>query len=238
MSLLGNGHYLPDVRIAPAAVTAALLLSACGASPADPASRTAHSEGDGPLSAAIGVGGSSILAPAQSTWTGTFGGFVLCAQESGRRIEVQDVRYQAGVEPVEVVPTVRTTTPESLRGLEPRRRQDYLPTYTALGSPPGFDEPYVDLVVPGDYSTVVRGWRVDQSCEQTAALERQLSGGRVPSRPLRELMFAVTAGRQGARIDRVDIDYLADGRPMTLELRWAMVSCGTATVTPDTCRRR
>lgn len=195
-----------------------------------------HGDGEGPLSASIGVGGNSIRAPEASTWTGTFGGYVLCGRESGTSIEVQRIRYTASIEPVEVVPTVRTTSPDSLRRLTPQRRQEHLPTYAALGSPPQFEEPYVEVVVPGAYSTEVRGWHVNESCEQTAALERQLSEGRVPSRPLKELMFVVTASSRGAKIEQVDIDYLADGRPKTLELHWTMVSCGSATVGPDTCR--
>jgi hypothetical protein len=90
--------------------------------------------------------------------------------------------------------------------------------------------------VPGAYETTVHGWQVDQTCEETAALERQLSAGEVPRAPLKELMFVVTAGPEGAKVDRVDIDYLADGRPMTLRLHWEMVSCGDATTGPHTCR--
>jgi hypothetical protein len=177
-----------------------------------------------------------MLAPDAAPWTGTFGGFVLCSTQPGTPLLVQRVRYRSSVAPVEVQPMVRTTDPATVRGLSPARRQDNLPTYAALGSPPRFAEPYAEVAVPGDYSTRVRGWRVEQSCEQTAALERQLSTGRVPDEPLKELMFVVTSDRQGARIDEVDIDYLADGRPMTLGLHWAMVSCGTATVGPDVCQ--
>jgi hypothetical protein len=130
----------------------------------------------------LGVGGNSIRAPKASTWTGTFGGYVLCGRESDTRIEVQRIRYEASID------------------------------------------------------TEVRGWHVNESCEQTAALERQLSEGQVPSRPLKELMFVVTANPRGAKIEQVDIDYLADGRPKTLELHWTMVSCGSATVGPDACQ--
>lgn len=178
-----------------------------------------------------------MLAPDAATWTGTFGGFVLCATEPGTRIEVQRVRHKASIKPVNVVPVVRTTAPDTLRGLKPAQRQEFLPTYTALGSPPEFAEPYAEVKLPGVYSTQVRGWRVAESCEQTAALERQLNQGRVLSGPLKELMFVVTAGLRGARVDQVDIDYLADGRPMTLRLHWTMISCGEATTDPDTCHR-
>lgn len=197
-----------------------------------------HVEGKGPLSASIGTGGNSILAPDAATWTGTFGGYVLCAEDSGTHIEVQRVRYTASVEPVKVVPTVRTISPDSLRRVGPSQRQDYLPTYAALGSPPKFAEPYVEAIVPGDYITEVQGLRVNESCEQTASLEQQLSEGQVPTRPLKELMFVVTAGPRGAKIDQVDIDYLAGGRPMTLRLHWTMIACGTATTGPDTCQHR
>lgn len=175
------------------------------------------------------------MGPDADTWTGTFGGFVLCSREPMTRIEVQRVRHEASIEPVRVVPTVRTVTPESVRPLPPARRQRFLPTYAALGSPPEFAERYVEAQVPGQYSDNVLGWQVDETCVQTAATEQQLSTGRVPSRALKELMFVVTTGSRGSRIDQVDVDYLADGRPMTLRLQWTMISCGSDTAGP-TCR--
>jgi hypothetical protein len=223
-------------RAAGVALVAASLLAACTASPAEPSGRTSHTEEEGPLSASIGVGGNSLMAPDATTWTGTFGGFVLCSQEPETNIELQRIRHRSSVTPVKVVPTIRTTEPDSLRPLKPGQRQEFLPTYAALGSPPEFAEPYVEVQVPGEYSTAVLGRRVEETCEETAALEHQLSAGKVPSRPLNELMFAVTAGARGAKIEQVSIDYLADGRPMTLQLHWTMVSCGSATTGPGLCR--
>lgn len=224
----------PALGVASAAVLA--LVAACSASPtAETGRRAVHADGKGPLSASIGDGGNSLDAPQAKTWTGTFGGFVLCSLEPDTRIVVQRVRYRESIEPQRVVPIVRTTTPQRLRRLTPTQRSAYLPVYAALGSPPRFAEPYANAVLPGQYSTAVRGWTVDQSCRQTRATETQLTRGRIPSHPLKELLFAVTVGPRGGQILQVDIDYLAGNRPMTLELPWAMVACGTAISDPDAC---
>ena len=157
----------PRAATAGLAAAAAMLLASCAAGPAEGGgARTVHADGAGPLSASRGVGGNALLAPAAKTWTGTFGAFVLCLENPGLPVEIERVRVASSVEPVTVVPMVRTTSPAELRGLEPRQRKDYLPTYGALGSPPGFTEPYIDAAVPGAYSKKVRGWRVEQSCHQ------------------------------------------------------------------------
>lgn len=236
----GGGSGRPASRTSPAlgvaGAAALLLVAACSASPAaETGPRTVHIEGEGPLSASIGDGGSSLDAPAARTWTGTFGGFVLCRHEPGTAIVVQRVRYRADVRPQRVVPIVRTTTPQELRQLTPARRSAHLPIYAALGSPPHFAEPYANASLPGQYSTAVHGWTVDQSCRQTGSTEAELTRDRVPGRPLKELLFAVTVGPRGGRTAQVDIDYLAGNRPMTLELHWSMVACGSAISDPDAC---
>ncbi|GAB2863646.1 hypothetical protein GCM10027026_11920 [Myroides odoratimimus subsp. xuanwuensis] len=92
----------------------------------------------------------------------------------------------------------------------------------ALGSPPSFDEPYARAKLGGTFTSAIVGHDVRRSCK-------------ADGRGFTELLIAVTAGPEGARMDKQFIDYSADGRKYTLELGWTLALCGDAPEVQEVC---
>lgn len=168
-------------------------------------------------------------------WYASFGGFVLCSRDAGIDIELEGVRFEQIVPAKRAYATVRTITPGRLEEVSPREIGGYLPFYTARGRPPDFSERYAGPPAPGDYSRNVDGMRVVGACADSEASLVALSRSRPVGDEILELVFVMKVGPQGARVRRAYIDYLADGEPMTLKLRWDMVACGDAITSRRLC---
>ena len=202
----------------PAAVAAAVLaglLAAAGCSGTGDDGRRHHLDGQGPLSATSGDGGNSITAPAEVPWYGSFGAFTLCSSDPGAEIELERVTYQAEIEPLDVQIRLRTVKADEIVMEGEEIVSEYLPFYTALGRPPHFDGTETEYA--GTYSTKVAGRQITQPC--TAGDYR---GGYT------DLIFVMKVGKDGGNSPRASIEYRADGKPYTLDLRWAVTACGKA----------
>jgi len=133
---------------------------------------------------------------------------------------LQQVRTHAVVAPRSATPTLRILAPEAVRLRDGWFARGYEPVLSVRGSPPGFEEPYADQRrLPGRYSTDIEGYRVTDECHHPPVAE----GGYT------ELMLSMEADRGGASVDRMYIDYLADGEARTLRVVWKMNLCGRLT---------
>jgi hypothetical protein len=186
--------------------------------------RTEHEDGEGPLSASSGSGGSAIFAPGVSPWYGSFGSFILCSTSPGTDLVLQDGRFDTPIAPVAVAATIRKVTPKDLRHAGDEI-DSYLPFATALGSPPGFDEPYVDSVPAGEFINQLAGTSIDQKCAD-AGDEAQ---------GFKELIVTVEVNGDGGEVSDFYVDYEADERPMTLHVDWTLSSCGNEISDPEAC---
>lgn len=176
--------------------------------------------GNGPLSVGGVIGGNALTAPSVTPWRATFGHFLLCSTDPDVAITLDGIRAEAALEPLTATPRVRVMTASTLRLTRsggPAR--GYEPVYSALGSPPLFDEPYAEPPTPqGSYSPMV-GFEVTDRCMSP----------RDPSVGYTELLVTLEANQHGARIPHFWIDYTADGEPRSLRVDWEMTLCGTRT---------
>jgi hypothetical protein len=170
-----------------------------------------------PLSASLpGAGGSSLSAPADSPWYGTFGSALLCSQ-TGDEITLDEVRYQTKVEPMILKPMIRTVPTHNER----TPSGDWSPVASRLGVPSSFvSAPHKAM---GELSTVVQGVKISQPCNQRA------------SAPYTELLTVMKADRGGAWVTGMDIDYTTTAGSYTLYVDWNYVLCGTRTNDPNLC---
>ena len=173
-------------------------------------------DGDGPLSATSGEGSISMWEPpdVEYPWYGTFGAFILCAQNQADRIELERVTWRAAADaaPVELTPWLRSVN---------RQTEPTTPAYGVSGLPwePGDMEP-----LPGSYTDEISGVEITQSCSDL----KEGYDVETESQPeFTELMLVVKSAEEGAHIERTYVDYLANGKPHRLTIRWEMVTCGT-----------
>lgn len=226
----------PLLRGAAAALVGAVLASCAGSVGNPAASRPTHADRQGVLWANVGEGGMSMEAPpGRGRWVGTFGGFSLCRADPGVTVELDDARLVFDGRPIRAQVFIRATHPDDVRQLASRRRSQHLPFYSALGSAPGFAEPYAEANLPGRYTEDVAGTRIDTSCEEAGAANAALSRGLVPGAALTELVIVLHAGPRGTAAEEVLVDYRADGEPRTLRLAWSMVLCGSAARVREHC---
>lgn len=198
----------------------ALCVSGCGgadSSGSGPGSSATHADGGGPLSASLpGRGGVSLSAPGQVPWHGTFGSALLCSH-TGDEITVQDIRYQTKVNPLTATPTIRTVPTKAER----TPRGDWAPVAARVGIPGAFAS--APHQAQGELSTQVKGLTVSQPCGQRS------------SAPYTELLTVLKAGRVGAWVDGIEIDYTTASGSYTLAVDWNFVLCGTRTQDADLC---
>lgn len=221
----------PRLRVALACVVGLLLaISGCGGH-----QNSRGRDPDGPLSASSGRGGFSVTAPRPSSYTATFGAFVLCSTEPDIDITIDDVRYRSEGDTEDAKPLVRTFDAEDLAALDRHQVASYQPVVATLGSPPSFSEPYAGYKPRGDFINQVAGWTVSQTCTTTEEVTMALTAGRVPVESQSELMFVIEAGSGGARIPGFHIDYSAGGNEYTLNVPFEMVACGTGFGEKESC---
>ncbi|WP_109507748.1 hypothetical protein [Nocardioides speluncae] len=197
---------------------ALLLVSACG-----PDEREQRRDDDGPLTTdGPMIGGGVVPAPGPVPWVSTYGAFLLCARDKSE-IDLERVRLAPSVKPIAVRARIRTVE-KSLIASHPAK-DELLPLGGWVGEPPAWNEPYAEHAptLAGTFSDL-KGYRVAQRCSDAPE-------GQEPSHKegFTELLLTIESGAKGAASPRFFIDYIADGRPYSLEIDWEMVLCGTAT---------
>lgn len=151
-------------------------------------------------------------------WTATFGSYLLCVDEPGARIVLQGVGWRAADD----ASPLKVQTP--LRIVD-RTTKSTLP-FGAVAGPPW--KPYSGNPHPGDYLDNVAGRSITRTCD-------------FDTKEFTELTFVLEVGEQGADVPEAWVDYLADGEPRRLMIRWRMIGCGDAVAARDdetgaTCR--
>lgn len=181
----------------------AAALTGCQAGP------EVHDDQDGPLSATSGWGSFTMDEPPSQVprpWYATFMGNTLCVHEPGVKIELRGAgwRVASDAKPLAVHAWLRmvdrTTKPTT--------------PYGALDGTPW--KPYSEKPLPGEYTDKLAGRVISQSCAERTHKE------------FTELLFVVKVGKQGAEVPQAWVDYLADGEPHRLMIRWRMAACGEA----------
>lgn len=180
-----------------------------------PGPPTTHLDGEGPLSASTGHGGSSLLARPGISY-GAWGANFLCLTEPGDPAVLTRVRHDVRVEPLALRTYVRTVTPEDLAAADGEN--------VVIGSaryrrPAGRLREFV-----GSFSTEVAGTVVRQPCSERVDQENGIL-----QKGFAELVFEMKVGRRGGYVPRTFVDYTRGGRAYTLVIRWEMGACGTAT---------
>ena len=203
------------------------LVSSCDGAPWD---RPSGPSPGGPLSAGVDDAGGGFYAdrpPRIPIFTVTFGGYLLCLTEGHEPATITAVRARDdGASPFTAY--LRTVTPAAVAASPPRERPDYAPHGAADGSPPAFDEPYVDKRwrISGDYSTSIALARIDLPCSKADV--GVVNNRQVPKYPSTELMIALSADKGGAEVDGFVIDYTVDGKDYRRSVPWTMVVCDVA----------
>ena len=95
------------------------------------------------------------------------------------------------------------------------------PSRRRVGVPGSFAS--AQRLASGELSTQVRGLTVSQPCGQGS------------SAPYTELLTVLKAGRAGAWVDGIDIDYTTASGSYTLAVDWDYVLCGTRTQDAEVC---
>lgn len=182
----------------------AVMVSSGGCSSTSSGDVTTHEDGSGPLSAQTGSGGTSIKAPEEPTWSGTFGSALLCTT-TGKPITLKSVSYQVKVTPLELTPVIRTgdeaTDDEGTPG----------PIISMLGTPDRPNAPEDRLV--GRFTETIEGLQVRQDCEQD-------------DNSFTELLTVMKVGPDGGSLDRTNIRYRSDGKDYQLRVDWELAACG------------
>lgn len=168
-----------------------------------------HPDGEGgPLSATTGSGSSSLFAPGNTPWYGSFGSHLLCTRVPGKKLTLREVTYEAEVEPLEVTPYLRTVRPDQVQGDDNRQAT----IGTAVGKPPNLDggEP-----VPGTFTTEIAGHEISDSCEP------DFDSGYT------ELIIVMKSDERGGYLPGVSIRYTTEGGEYILHTDRGMISCGS-----------
>lgn len=190
-----------------------------------------HTDGEGRLSASSGGGGFVVDAPVRRPYWVSVGDWILCdvARDAGATptdtITITGVRPVPGQRrPLEVVPFIRTVTPEQVAADPRAPRGAYGPYIAALGRPPHFRQQYAESrwVPRGRYSRDVAGTVVDRGCDETSEDASADYRDTVPAEPWQTLVLAVKVGRDGARVPRTLVDYTVGDTPHTLRIRWSV----------------
>lgn len=188
-------------------VASIALVAACTSSSG--AERHADGEG-GPLSASTGGGTSSLFAPGDMTWYGSFGSMLLCARTPGQKITLRDVAFDAEVEPLDVTPYLRIVGPDEVEG--DGNARDTIGT--AVGEPPNL---YGGERLPGTFTTEIAGHEISHSCDELG-----------PDSGYTELIIVMKNDERGGYLLGVSITYTAGGDDYILDTDWNMVGCGSA----------
>lgn len=166
---------------------------------------------DGPLTVLSGSGGTSIAAPAarhRSSWFGSFGVGRLCTD--GREAHIQAVRNDEVLAPRSTTVLLRSSPTD--RG--------YI---SALGSPPEWDEPYVEH--PDDMAAEEATYT--PAVESVITADCDETDDDAMAAPKLVLIFE--AGKKGSHVSSSWIDYVVDGNEYTAEVPWEMILCGSQT---------
>lgn len=192
------------------------MATGCADDPESAATRTVHADGDGPLSASSARGGKALLAPpGAESWTGTFGGLLLCATETSD-IVLESVSHTLDPNPVRVrdflrlVPAASEQTGDELT---------WAPIYGSVGQYQDLTTKHRGQVVP------VADHRIEQQCQDG------------DEEGFTELLVEVDVNRAGGAVRETTIDYKADGDAFQLVVPWQMVACGSAITDPQQCPR-
>jgi hypothetical protein len=198
-----------------AAVLVALLLSALGRLQG----RAVHGDGEGPMSIlGLGQGGGVGIYSKDMPmpWTGAFG-YILPCLETGGVATIQDVRWTEEVRPRSLKVMVRRVSDEEADLPFHKRTWEATPFFSVTGTPPDWSEPYADSDIRGSFSEEVSGLRVANRCR---------TGGRERGEGFTELVLVMEAGRRGAEITELFIDYEHDGRQYTHRTEHRFYLCG------------
>jgi len=157
---------------------------------------------DGPLSASTVAGGSSIYAPDNVPWSGSFGGFALCTLD-GSPLTIEGITYEANVAldgpPEFGVRVVDTDT-------------DMLGSW--LGGLDDFDES-TNGKVPGRLEEA-KGFQVDRKCRKTWP------------QGFDELLVSLESDGAGAWLTQLTVSYHdSNAHSYELVVPWEFVLCGT-----------
>lgn len=175
---------------------------------------TEHDESTGLLSVS-GGGGSYVVQRVDDSApriSAIFATFVTCTTH-GEPIEIQDVAWSAHGQDVAVTPLLRRVPTGSLRDSE----LEY--------------EPLVDRGTPSSIRPKLGGRFVPPAGQRVS--------GRACGDPPKadsardDFVMVVTAGRGGAKVDDIVIEYTAGSRRYALDVGYTLVLCGTAVSDPD-----
>jgi len=198
--------FLPLVWVTLFAALAAACAADTDRSPAAPV--TNDRELDGPLSVGDVRGGQSFLAPRSrpERWSASQGSFALCT--TGPPVVIEEVRASARQGAALTVGAwVVSDVPAS---------GEFGTFGSTLGSPPRFDQAYVDgPALRGTYRPAA-GTEVAESCPAPSLRD----GGE-------ELVLTVETDRRGVDVPQFEIRYSSGDEAYSLPVEWAMVLCGT-----------
>jgi len=169
---------------------------------------------DGPLSVGGIVGGVSVNEPREDPWRASFGTFFLCT-EDGATVHLEDVRAPGD------------PAPRAVRAVLHAKREGAAASPerfgSRLGSPPDWDEPYVEgptrRQAASVYTDDIQGEVVDEPCPTSPAGDR-----------FTELVVTLEAGEAGADVKRFFVDYRVDETKYTLPVDWQLIMCGAQVV--------
>ena len=165
--------------------------------------------------AAASAASRSSAPPGHQPWAASWGTFLLCSTEEDIGIVLEDVRFTAPVQPLELSAWIRTVTRADFARGTATVKDSYYPFAMGAGSPPEFDEPYVKVPLRGSFEEGVSGVPVSHRC-----------GSQPIEFGFEELVVTLTADRGGAQVSDVYVDYQADGAPMTLHIQQLLTACG------------
>lgn len=160
----------------------------------------------------------ALHAPGAEDWWVTFGASrpcLLSGSQPATLVSVTPVTSD-GPRPLDFTVMVRRVTEADMG----RPGADLVFVKTQFGSVPDFAEPYAypeaELGTFVDPSGVV----LDRRCDDLTTKD----GFRLP---VHELQFSVRAGREGAVVDHLDVEYEVGGRRRVVATEYRVVLCGT-----------
>jgi hypothetical protein len=158
----------------------------------------------------------------------TFGAFVLCLSDGHAPATLTSVRPQ-DLNASPFTAFLREVTPAMVTAVKPRERPNFAPHGAANGSPPAFNEPYVDkrFPVPGSYSAKVAGTRITETCDEAYDVG-VVNLRQIPRFSSTELMLAIPSDERGAEANGFVIDYTVGGKKYRRNVPWRMVVCDAA----------
>lgn len=168
---------------------------------------------NGPLVVAGGSGGGLALGlmGADAAPRAIFGGLLMCTTGGPVNLRAVDYNGAATTGPeVSVMPLVRAVP------LASRREDPGNPYWAPLSATRGdLTRPSVQRRVPGTLTDQVDGYVVDLPC-----------GEPNPGAARVELLTVMTAGRVGAQVDDLTLEYSSAGQTFRLDIPWTYTLCG------------